>query len=292
MSKNVLSFVLFGNGDRYWSAIPMSLISHKMAFPDFEIRMHLAKEVKEHWMFPLLYELKNKYGLIKIKNVDLDYRRTQPTLWRLKPLWSKNVRYVFCRDLDSLCGVSEIRAMRLFMAMDFWIHGIRSYKLHTINLMAGMCGFNVKELRRHSILPDNFLDYQRAVKPVVNGYRWGCDQFALKDFFYVKHPRKHFLMKKTLDTVLGDAPRRIGDFNATHLSKTLYRQVDIDYIPTPNMLETVKKLQPFAGAPIMGKDSVRHLGKALKMNTDMASAIKEIFNKYPKIQNYYLLNND
>ena len=287
MSKNVLSFVLFGNQDRYWSAIPISLISHKMAFPDFEIRIHISKEIKQHWLYPLLSELHKIYGLIRIKKIDYDYRRTQPTLWRMMPLWDKHTKYVFCRDLDSLCGLQEIEAMKLFMSNDFWIHGIRSYKLHTINLMAGMCGFKASELRRHAILPSDFLGYQKSVRDVVDGYVWGCDQFALKHFFYVQHPKRQFLMKKTLDTVLGDAPKNLGYFNAVHLSKYAYRRINTNYIAGQDIINIAKRLQPFASAPIMNKDSIVYLGRALKSNTDMCSAIKKIFHKYPRIRKYY-----
>ncbi|MGH9048848.1 MAG: hypothetical protein ACRDY4_03870 [Acidimicrobiia bacterium] len=59
--------------------------------------------------------------------VDRVYAGTEPTLWRMLPLWDDEVDLWLCRDIDSVPTVDELRAVRVFARQESAaVHGIRS----------------------------------------------------------------------------------------------------------------------------------------------------------------------
>ena len=286
--KKVLSFVLFGRKSRYWSPIPLTLLCHHLAFPKFHMRIHVSLGAREHRLFPLLRGLENLNEKLEIKSVKQPYKGTQATLWRMMPLWDKKVKYTFCRDLDAIPGEDEVKAMRTFLRTGYLIHGIRSFEQHTVPLMAGMCGFHCRKLRDKGILPSDFWEYIRLVKHASTRWKWGCDQFSMKYFFYEQHPQKVFLQQNTLDTPLGSARKRLAEYKPILLSREKYNSTDLKYMRNNPVFKIAKKLHSFASSPILHKKSLRYLPLALEHKCELSEQIKKVLKENPDIESYYL----
>jgi len=295
--KNILSYVLYGDKDRYWAPLPMTLIANSLIFPDFKMRFHIPSEIQQHRFFPILDRASKKTDLITIKVITKSYKKTQPTLWRMMPLWDDKIRYMFCRDVDTIPVKDEVRSMRMFMRRadksKYMIHGIRSYKWHTTYLMAGLSGYHCEKIRDMRILPDSFDQYMRFAKKYNKqcpNWAWGCDQEALKNFFYIRNKRCRKIMRATLDTPLETAPRFLKDFRATLLTREeCKKRISLHDIQDRHTLFGVsKKLEDFAGAPIYAKDSLKYIGRILGIDCPMSDIMASVFDDFPEIKKYYL----
>jgi len=294
--ENILSYVLYGDKDRYWAPLPMTLIANSLIFPDFKMLFHIPPEIQQHRFFPILKQVSEKTDFVTIKVVPYTYKRTQPTLWRMMPLWDNKVRYMFCRDVDTIPVKDEVRSMRLFMQKadksKYMIHGIRSYKLHTTYLMAGLSGFHCEKIREMGILLESFDEYMRFAKKYnkqCSNWAWGCDQEALKNFFYIRNKKCRKIMRSTLDTPLDTAPRFLKDFRATLMTAEECKQrINLKNIQDRHILFGVsKKLSEFAGAPIYAKDSLKYIKRLLDIQCPMSDIINGVFGSMPQIKEYY-----
>lgn len=196
--------------------------------------------------FSLLEEASKEFDNIELEVIDESYKGTQPTTWRMKPLWDKSVDYLFCRDVEYAINKLERKSVEYFIGQDkCCIHGIRSYHLHTTPYMAGMCGFEVKKVREKiKNLASSFEEYiDFGVKNVgyCKDWIWGCDQALLRDFF-----GKCGMFNLTLDCPQFTAPERVTGFNAVLCLPSEYEDVEIPFCNN-KMLEFSNSLSGFTG---------------------------------------------
>lgn len=295
--KNILSYVLYGRKDRYWAPVPMTLIVNSLIFSDFKMRFHIPPSILDHPFFSIIKRASKKTEFITYQIIDTPYKRTQPTLWRMMPLWDKKVKYMFCRDMDTIPMKDEVRSMRMFIkradSSKYMIHGIRSYKLHTTFLMAGLSGFHCERLRNEGVLLGSFEEYMNFAKKYNRqcpNWAWGCDQEALKNFFFIRNRRAKQLMRSTLDTPLDTAPRFLRNFRATLMTQEECKQhISLAEIPHKHILFSIaKRAEDFVGAPIYNKDALKYLPQLLQIICPMTDVIKEVFKNNPTIKQYYL----
>jgi len=288
--KNILSYCLFGGKDRYWSPVPLVLIANSLVYPKYYMRFHVSSKIPEHPFYPIIKEVSNRTKYVEIKVVKKPYSKKQPTLWRMMPLWDRDIKYVFCRDLDAIPVKEEIKAVSAFIRKDFLIHGIRSYSLHTTELMAGLCGFDAFRLREGGFLPLSFWDYMESARKTNTecpNWAWGCDQEALKRFFYKNHKHKVFLMRNTLDTPLGSARHFLDGFRAKAIRNCEYEKSDLSGI-NKKILALSSRVHNFAGSPVLKRKMLRILPAALEINCEMSDMVKDIINNNKDLKEYYM----
>ena len=89
------------NHDRYWYNIPALVAINKILYPDHEMRLYLSKNV---WDNPRskIFQTLEKIGNLKIHTIEMDYNGTEPSVWRMMPLWELDTDVLHCRDIDSI----------------------------------------------------------------------------------------------------------------------------------------------------------------------------------------------
>ena len=167
----VVSFAIWGNAFLYWHTLPSVVKSTLALYPGWQIRIHTdAETYKSHWG-KLLQELQ-LHKIIEVRVCD-PAPYTKAMMWRLLPLWDKDVEVVICRDMDSIPTVRERDCVGEFMISPCIAHGINDHPCHTQPLMGGMCGFK-KEVAA------NWTSWQEMIS--VGPQDWnvkGNDQFSM-----------------------------------------------------------------------------------------------------------------
>ena len=271
--KKLLSYVLWGDQGRYWDNIPYILVANSSIYPDFVMRFFIHRSATSHSRFAVLKTIADRFDSVEIEIIDTPYIGTQLTTWRMKPLWEKDVSFLFCRDLDYVINIPARKSVQYFMQnRRYLIQGIRSYHLHTAPYMAGLCGFMCSEVRRKiKSLSSNFQDYIHWGEEHVaycKDWRWGCDQALLRDFFSQAN-----LYSRTLDCPQFTAPKAICGFNPTVVDYEAYQSIEL---PECNLaaLEYSDSVSPsFTGQPAVATtDQVRKMIEIA--SNEMSEAVK------------------
>jgi len=270
--KKILSFVLFGDRERYWASLPCVLISNILVHSTFILRFYVHKQSVPEWVLQFLQETARIHSAVEIELIDASCIGTELTLWRLKPLWEHNIDVVFCRDLDAMLTTDEVKSMYHFLALSQYVsHSIRSYVCHTVPFLAGLCGFRINETlnRIRSVFPtfDSLINKTAQLYPAGE---WGCDQFILRDFFTTP------LAQTVLDCPQRDAPISIGGYHPTVCLPNAYESVELSAIQR-TVLDFTSTLSGFAGnACIIRADKFYTLADLTK-EEPITQTIKQIF---------------
>ena len=271
---NVLSYVIFGKPnpeakDSFWDSIPFLIIVNSLLMEGFVMRFHLHPEVCDTPQAEKLRQMP-----VEIVVVNRPYKGTQPTAWRMMPLWDDKVDYLFCRDLDAVPTSNEIRAVRFFMRTGHIIHGIRSYHLHTTPLLAGLCGFNCRVLRNEFFFPPSYNDYEAVGNNNTEcpDWVWGCDQEILRRFFF--GTGRKYLERHTVDTPLRTAPPTLSGYNPLQFPVEEYEKVDISDL-NQTALRVCDNKAHFEGEALHA--DVDMLNTVLNIDCPMAKKVREVY---------------
>lgn len=275
--RNVISYVLFGTEGRYWVNIPYVLVSNSVIYPEFCMKFYVHRESTRVPSFKLLEKTRDLFpNVVEIDMIDKSYQGTELTNWRLKPLWDEEIEVLLCRDLDHITNEPERRAVEYFLRHNTTkcIHGIRSYSLHTVPFLAGLCGFRCSTVRKviKRITP-TFQDYltwgKTNIKKCKQGWEWGCDQALLRDFF-----GNLDMYKEAMDCPQFTAPLKITGFDPLVVMPHRYKNILVENC-NMEVLKLSDSFAPgFTGQPV---DATTEQTKKLitVANNDMARAVSE-----------------
>ena len=260
--------------DRYWYNIPAMYIINSNIYNDFTINLYISESIKDHKLYSLLEAL-DKQDNFNLIVVDRNYSNTEPTMWRMIPVW-ENCDIVLCRDIDSLPTNKEVFATRSFIDSDFSIHNIRSHSQHNsniTNILAGLCGFKPNYIHKNNII--NIKDFETYYKYANPG--WGCDQIALTDIFYdnIKDIKNTFL-----DSAITTKTHHI-DKNI----KTGYINFE-SYEYEDELLDFIDEFTVWSGEPIDFRKS--KLEELLKFDYKECDIIKKILDNNSELCKFYL----
>jgi hypothetical protein len=220
-----MSYSLFGDHGRYWNMVYPILVINASICKGWISRFHISNNETNHPFYAFLRQLSENSPYVQIDIHREPYNSLEGTFWRLKPIWDAKTTYVFCKDLDAMPTSLELKAMWVFMRKGNIIHGIRSHPFHTINLMAGLCGFNCLAIRGQQIMNGGYENYINKFRRNVGKFDWGCDQRALADFFHGGEAK--YLQGHTIDTPLRNAPKHIVGYYPIHLPDHEYTNSNI-----------------------------------------------------------------
>ena len=292
--KKLLSYVLFGNDVDFWNNIPYILMANAATFPDFYMKFYIHKDCMNHIFYPLLSEPAKVFDNIEIEIIDESIQGTKLTIWRMKPLWENDVDYLFCRDLDYLVTETERKAMEYFIqSKNKYSMCMRCYHLHTIPLMAGLCGFKTKEvldsIKGKAATFEGYLQYGIDKLHLDNkGWTWGCDQTLLKSFFGP-------MLKEGahLDCPLqtGEGAHLVGWNIKPHYFKH-YKDIKLPDECDKEIMNFTKDIfhnhpgDLFIGQPYItsGHQTSELLKLACSKRIHVAEVLKETFNNHPEIK--------
>ena len=282
--------------DRYWLNIPFILLANKYIFKDITTKLYLSSNLKNHRLFPLLAKAAQNLDSFELAIVNRPVVGTEPTLWRMMPLWEKDIEFCFCRDLDSVVTAYEAKIMSYFMGTSFLINNIRTLAFHNgegTSLMAGLSGYNVTRLKEELPLPKGFDNYMRFYKKSINKSTWGCDQETLINFFIRHRPER--IRRKILDIYVQPSPSVKQELKGTVNPNKHYNVVssDINIVKNNKLIGTNNKIIQFidsqstwAGGPINASGApLRQLINFI--NDDYCNKMKDIITSNKTLLNFY-----
>src|SRR5512133_3508480 len=100
---NMISTVLFGTQTRYWYTLLTSMIANLELYKR-SVRLYIAADVRSHPISGILDNLSDNLP-IQVFEIPGAYTATEPSMWRLRPLWESSIEHDFsflCRDIDSV----------------------------------------------------------------------------------------------------------------------------------------------------------------------------------------------
>jgi hypothetical protein len=218
---------------------------------------------------------------------DYPFQNTEPTLWRLQPIWSDNYDVVLCRDIDSLPNTREAQATIAFVASPFLIQAMRTHFEHNCagtRMLAGLCGFRsgIK-----AFLSGTFDDYYRT----AHG-GWGTDQDALMSYF-LDRLGAEFLKNSFLDTCVHSFPGRMQEVMPGHdagkLAQQVYDEVDLSHVPA-DVRQCLDALTTWPGQPVKVPPEAARL--LLDQQTNTARAVRDCLRGDKAAKQFYPLPTD
>ena len=177
--KKVVSISFFGEGDEYGQYLPAFVRAHLNLFPVSEgwrLRVHCDDLVTKTERGAQLIRL-GSAGIIDVVFMGpAEY--TKAMLWRIAPVFEKDVDYVFCRDIDC-CPMPRDRAvMEQFIKSGATVHTVHDNVLH-IGMMGGLCGFHAPSFREITGFGTLAQVYAFAESQRANWSEKGTDQHIL-----------------------------------------------------------------------------------------------------------------
>ena len=209
----VISYSLFGFNEKrkencfvfsdYLRGLHVNIRLAKILYKDWAIFVHVDKNTYEG-----LSHILNRLPIKII--VCEDAPLTKAMLWRLKPIFEKDVTHVLSRDLDSPLTMRERKCVEYWLRATKDCHAITDSVSHNIPLMGGMIGFRT-EYFTHVTGWDS---WENMVARDMNWESKGTDQDFLTKFVYPKFA-KHGNDRITQHYMLGMPRSFLSDYHNT-----------------------------------------------------------------------------
>ena len=153
LRKNLKKYVVF----QIWGNDPLFLIGlienvklSPQIYPKWKIRIYY-NDVPDHWLLRI-----KKYPVELIK--ETFNKKIKFQIWRILPLFDKKVDIFICRDADSRINYREKAAVDNWLESEKPLHIMRDHpRGHKSIILAGMCGFNNRVIRKTIKLKDSDL---------------------------------------------------------------------------------------------------------------------------------------
>jgi hypothetical protein len=141
----VASYALFGNhvtyGTRqfYWDHIPATVRAHHNLLPDWELRIHVDSLYDDDRS--KLLRAFEKAGLLRVIHAEENIACCRSMLWRMMPVWDKDVTHVLCRDIDSIMCPKDVKVVTQWVQSGATLSVVNDNPAHSVTMMGGMVGF-------------------------------------------------------------------------------------------------------------------------------------------------------
>lgn len=275
---------VYNSFERYWYNIPAVVVMNSIFYPDFIQRIHISRDIKENYLYPILETISDKFPNVEIVEMEYEYVNTEPTMWRYKPLFDKDCDIVLCRDIDSIPNQDELLATNYFIRNEnYLVHTLRTHTNHTTPptiILAGLCGFRPKLIP--FIQNFNFEQYYSHFK----NPSWGLDQNSLIGIFISKPDwtEQHFL-----DSPISTKYHTVGSplIKCKSFSQNYYpTQIKIDQ-SLLGIVNFLNEQTTWAGEPTDIRKE--RLVKLLSFDNPFISIMNEcIESSVEEIRNFYL----
>jgi hypothetical protein len=180
--NKIISYSLFKGPDPlaeifYLRGFYFNCLMNTLVYPDWQTVVHVDRYTFDKYQ-DLFTHLVANYS-IKVQIIDGEYTHCEKMLWRILPVFWKEVEYVICRDADALTSAREAKAVEHWIKSNRVLHGLHDNPGHSIPLMGGMSGFACGFLRDRYGSFDNMI--AKAKGPID---QHGTDQHFLNDVVY------------------------------------------------------------------------------------------------------------
>lgn len=274
--------------NRYWINIPSIILVNNILYPNFKTKFFISSCIKSNELYFLLEKLsENSLFNFILEEWKLNYKGREPSVWRTSPVWDKNNKIVFTRDIDSLPNISEYKCCRLFMENSCSIMSIRSHcHGHTpdsngVRMLAGLSGFKPDRISNElDYLPKTFDEYYH------DSFRfgeWGLDQGAMIHYFLEKN-NELYLKINFMDCAI-NCQTKNSTWPCYPINDILLDNFSINFNEKQQkVLDLISPLTDWAGKPI---DSREILNSLLNICDDIGENMRQILNLNKNLKNFY-----
>ena len=283
----LVSTVLFGTQTRYWYTLLTSIVANLELYKGFSVRLYISADVRSHPISSILDELSDKLPF-QVFEIPGAYIATEPSMWRMRPLWEPMIESFLCRDIDSVPTSEELQAVRLWENSSYSVHSIRSFHLHDTLLMAGLCGFrpaNIQFVTQQVPSFDHYVELYKQHASQCPNFVWGCDQEALRMLFSNMRPY-------IFDCPIGNCGPHHETLGIPTSPKATTFSVSLDdlnvslrRICDETMAVPWGDFKGFAGRPI--GDTRAQLHEILKLDLPTCAPVREILANSVDYTNFY-----
>ncbi len=157
--------------NRYYYNVPGLILTNYLLYPDYTTKIHITPNVRNNPLWGI-FELLGEYNL-SIEEIDIDYKLTEPAIFRMSPLWDEKVSIFHTKDIDSLPTLAEYQYSKCFELSDASVGTMRSHPTHNsygCRMLAGLSSFKPFSVPQY-IKGNSFLDYFNR-----SHGKWCCDQ--------------------------------------------------------------------------------------------------------------------
>ena len=176
--KYIVSFCLYGKSNKYLHGVIEAIISYKIFFVDWTIRVYVCSKLKEHKVCTILQGLNCELVFVEQKSTKEE--SNEMMYYRFKPMFQSDVKYFLSRDADSRASAREFEMVQKFIETGKTLHSILDQGCHH-NICGGMFGADVQKLIEYNLKSFNeFIDPRIEKEGMV---RRGSDQTWLRMFF-------------------------------------------------------------------------------------------------------------
>jgi hypothetical protein len=260
---------------RYWFNIPAIYAINSFLFPEFKTFLYIDEQTTKHKLFPFLEEIsKGNFTVVKE-----DYRGHEPSFWRMKPLWEKDVSFFMSKDIDSIVNEIEYKCYFEFIKSKELVSSIRSHENHygyPCRMLMGLSSFKSSQISKE-IKTESLEEFKKRYSVRDS---WDNDQLTIINCFTND---LFFTSEFYLDFAVCDQVRGPGFF-----CKTI-KEEELDYVKIEEdkkeLFDYINKhnLCNWCGQPsdVRGKHLIAILN--ITQRKDIIDLLKE-FNVY----NFYL----
>jgi len=205
---------------RYWFNLPALAIINNILYPDYMMKVYVSKNVWDNELSEALKILSDEIETFNFETIDMDYSLTEPAVWRMMPLWSRDVEVLHTRDLDSLPGEVEYSFVRSFEKSECSLGTLRAHENHygvKCRMLAGLSSFKPQGVPVN-MKWDSFNTYY-AMRH--NGY--GSDQDLMVQRFTTDHDytKDNFLDHRS------HRQKNSQDFPCVELNSSAIEEIEI-----------------------------------------------------------------
>ena len=166
--------------ERYWYNLLSLPLTNRILFPEYYMVFYVSPNIWDNPLSATLKILASNLDKFEVQTVSLDYSLTEPAIWRMIPLWNRDVDVLYPRDVDSLPSKKEMFYVDAFEKSDCVIGTIRSHENHhgiACQMLAGLSSFKPQNIPMNIKGPDFNYYYSHRHK------NYGSDQDLMIDFF-------------------------------------------------------------------------------------------------------------
>ena len=263
--------------NRYWYNIPAIIVYNSVLYPDAQTKFFVDTHTINHELFSILDS-----DFVTIEHIEDDFYNTEPSIWRMKPLWDDEVDCFFPRDVDSVPTKMEYAYTRYFIeSTNYGFMTLRSHENHHheegCDILAGLCGFRKSNLDQY---PETYTEYFSK----RNNGSWSMDQGLLLDTFLKHNSEK-------LKTIFLDAPiekQSRKSFYPCAVAKQDSIQMIIDDLTEEQkyLLDLNYHICSWSGEPVDYRK--KYLLEMFKLENDVSMRVKEKIEQNDNLKRFYL----
>jgi len=166
--------------DRYWYNVLSLPLTNRLLFPEYHMIFYVSPNVWDNPLSATLKILASNLDKFEVQTVSMDYSLTEPAIWRMIPLWNRDINVLHPRDIDSLPSKKEILYVDAFEKSGCTVGTIRSHENHhgiACQMLAGLSSFKPQNIPMSIKGPDFNYYYSHRHQ------NYGSDQDLMVNFF-------------------------------------------------------------------------------------------------------------